>query len=258
MEEIAVAYLDGKENLLVATNPTDCLAPHSLVEPLPPWVETTVFTVTWSGQDTWTGIAAYDVQVRDGYEGVWTDWLTSTAATSATFTGTHGHTYFFRARACDLAGNCEPFNNGEWGETFTTVLTEPAPVLVTSDKYAKPPRFHPAQAITYTLLVRNTGNLTATVTLTDTPPAEMFVLTETLTATSGSDPTCADGTIHWIGAVGPSGEVRVTYALSPTAATPIGVPLTNTVEIAGSVLGPFVRQETVMQTLLLWLPLIAR
>jgi hypothetical protein len=52
--------------------------------------------------------------------------------------------------------------------------------------------------------------------------------------------------------------VRVTYTLSPTAATPFGVPLTNTAEIAGSVLGPFTRQETVVQAHIVWLPLIAR
>ena len=54
------------------------------------------------------------------------------------------------------------------------------------------------------------------------------------------------------------GEVRVTYTLSPTAATPSGVPLTNTAEIAGSILGPFTRRETVVQVHVLWLPLIAR
>jgi len=50
----------------------------------------------------------------------------------------------------------------------------------------------------------------------------------------------------------------VTYTLSPTAETPLGVPLTNTAEIAGSVLGPFTRRETVVQTHLVWLPLITR
>jgi len=52
--------------------------------------------------------------------------------------------------------------------------------------------------------------------------------------------------------------VRVNYALSPTAATPLGTPLTNTTEIAGSVLGPIVRRETVVQAHLVWLPMVAR
>jgi hypothetical protein len=58
--------------------------------------------------------------------------------------------------------------------------------------------------------------------------------------------------------VTPGSEVRVTYALSPTAATPFGVGLTNTVEVAGSVLGPFTRRETVVQAHLVWLPVVVR
>ena len=260
LDDVALAYLDAEGDLLAAINPRDCLPPTSSVEPLPPWVETTAFTVTWAGQDAWTGIAAYDVQVRDGYEGTWTDWITGTTATSGLFTGTHGHTYFFRVRARDLCGNQEPYGDQEkeWGQSFTTVLVEPAPVLVSSRKSATPRRFGPGQTIAYTVLISNTGNLTASAALTDTPPAETFVLTETLTATSGLTPTCVGGQIRWGGTVKPGAEVRVTYTLSPTAATPFGVPLTNTAEIAGSVLGPFTRRKTITQAHLVWLPLITR
>lgn len=202
------------------------------------------------------GIAAYDVQARDGYEGAWTGWLTGTIATSGTFTGIHGHTYFFRARARDQVGNEEPFGDEEWGQAFTTVLTEAAPVLVTSRKSAAPYRFSPHQTVEYIVIISNTGNLTATAVLTDTPPASMFVLTETLAATSGSTPTYAGGQIHWSGTVGAGAAVRVTYALSPTAATPFSVPLTNTAEIAGSVLGPLERQAVASQAWMLWLPVI--
>ncbi|MEE9618077.1 MAG: DUF5107 domain-containing protein [Anaerolineae bacterium] len=258
MDGMAFVYLDSEGNLLAAVNPRDCLPPTSSVEPLPPWVGTTGFTVAWAGEDVWSGIEAYDVQVRDGYEGTWTGWLTDTTAISGTFTGTHGHTYFFRARARDQVGNEEPFGDEEWGQTFTTVLTEPAPVLVTSRKSATPDLFHPYQTVAYTVVISNTGNLSVSAMLTDTVPAEMTVLTGTLAATSGPTPTCADGQIHWSGTVTPSGEVRVTYTLSPTAITPFGVPLTNTAEIAGSVLGPFTRREAVVQIHALWLPLVAR
>ncbi len=260
LDDVAFVYLDTDGNLLAAVNPRDCLPPTSSVEPLSPWVATTTFTVTWAGQDTWSGIGAYDVQVRDGYEGEWSDWQTGTAATSDTFTGIHGHTYFFRARARDTCGNQEPYDDREkeWGQTFTTVLTEPALVLVTSRKSATPRRFSPDQTVAYTVLISNTGNLTAGGALTDTPPAEMFVLTGTLATTSGLTPTYTGGQIRWSGTVEAGAEVRVTYTLSPTAATPCGVPLTNTAQIAGSVLGPFTRRETVVQTHLVWLPLIAR
>ena len=154
-------------------------------------------------------------------------------------------------------GNEEPFDDEEWGQTFTTVLAEPAPVLVTSRKSATPGLFRPEQTVAYTVIISNTGNLAANAMLTDTVPAEMTVLTGTLAATSGLTPTYAGGQIHWSGTVTPDSEVRVTYTLSPTVATPFGVPLTNTAEIAGSVLGPFTRRETVMQAHILWLPFVA-
>jgi uncharacterized repeat protein (TIGR01451 family) len=258
LDDVSFVYLDREGNPLAAVNPRDCTPPTSSVDPLPPWVGTTPFTVTWTGEDAWPGIAAYDVQVRDGYEGTWTGWLADTAETSGTFSGAHGHTYFFRARARDRAGNWEPFGDEEWGQAFTTVLIEPAPVLVTSHKSAMPRCFPAGQTVAYAVVISNTGNQVASATLTDTPPAQMVVLTETLAATSGLAPTYAGGQIHWSGTVAADAEVRVTYALSPTAATPLAVPLTNTAEIAGSVLGPFTRQETVVQGYLVWLPLVGQ
>jgi hypothetical protein len=212
------------------------------------------------------------VQVRDGYEGTWADWLVSTTAISDTFTGEHGHTYFFRARARDQSGTEEPFGDEEWGQAFTTVLTQTAPVLVTSRKAATRRYFPADHTVAYTVLISNTGNLaasaaltdtptgnlTASAALTDTPPVGMIVLTETLDATSVPTPTYTGGAIHWTGSIAPGTEVQVTYALSPTAVITYGVPLTNTAEIAGSVLGPFTRQETVMKMHPVYLPLVLR
>ena len=260
LADAAFVYADGEGNLLAAVNFQDCLPPTSSVEPLAPWVATTSFTVTWAGRDTWSGIAAYDVQARDGYEGAWSDWLTNTIAASGTFTGgVHGHTYFFRVRARDTLGNQESYVAEEWGQTFTTVLTEePAPVLVTSRKSAAPRQPGPDESIAYTVTISNTGNLSTTAVLTDTPPAEMIVLTETLAATSGPAPTYADDRIHWGGVVEAGAAVRVIYTLAPTPATPYGVPLTNTAQIAGSVMGPITRRETVTRMRFVWLPLIMR
>ena len=64
-------------------------------------------TVSWSGVDAGSGILSYDVQVRDGSGGWWTDWQSGMTATSAVFTGSAGHTYYFRSRARDVAGNLE-------------------------------------------------------------------------------------------------------------------------------------------------------
>jgi uncharacterized repeat protein (TIGR01451 family) len=258
MDEIAIMVLDGEGNLLAGVNAYDFIPPSAWVEPLPSWVGTADFTVTWSGEDVWSGIASYDVQARDGHEGAWADWLIDTTDTSATFTGEHGHTYFFRARARDQLGTTGSYGDEEWGQAFTTVLTEPAPVLVTSRKIAAPHLYPPDQTVAYSVVISNTGSASASAAITDTPPAEMVVLTATLAANSGSTPTYAGGQIHWSGTVVAGGEVRVTYVLSPTAATPLGQPLVNTVEIQGSVLGPFTRRETVTKAYILWMPLILR
>jgi uncharacterized repeat protein (TIGR01451 family) len=225
---------------------------------LPPSVATTTFTVSWTGQDSWTGIAAYDVQVRDGYEGAWTGWLSGTVAPAAVWSGAHGHTWFFRARACDGAGNWGTFTDEEWGQAFTTVLTEPAAVLATSRKTVTPRLAPPDGVIRYTVLVSNTGSLTATVTLTDALPGGLLLLTETLSATVGPPPVYAAGAVLWDGAVAPGGEVGLSYALSPTAGAPLLTPLTNTVEIAGGLLGPVVRRAGVVRGYLIQLPLVMR
>jgi uncharacterized repeat protein (TIGR01451 family) len=259
LDDISLVYLDREGDLLAAVNPTDCIPPSAWVEPLPNWAGSETFTVSWSGEDVWTGVTSYDVQVRDGYEGTWTDWRTDFSGISDTFTGLHGHTYFFRARARDLAGNLGRYGDPEWGDAFTTVLREPAPVLVTSRKEAVSQIFWShQQTVSYTVTISNTGNATASAVVTDTPPVEMIVLTDTLGASAGPVPTFVDDTIRWMGDVPAGDTMRLTYAVSPTEAISIGQSLTNTVEIVGSVLGPIVRQETVMRVAVTWMPIIAR
>lgn len=66
----------------------------------------TSFLVEWSYLDATSGVASYDVQVRDGAAGSWTDWQMGTSDASATHTGAQNlHTYYFRVRARDRAGN---------------------------------------------------------------------------------------------------------------------------------------------------------
>ncbi|HSB65121.1 MAG TPA: hypothetical protein VLD65_01000, partial [Anaerolineales bacterium] len=69
------------------------------------------FSVSWSGHDSQSGLSYYDVQVRDGPSGTWVDLLTHTNATSTTYTGVGGHTYYFRTRARDNAFNLQAWPN---------------------------------------------------------------------------------------------------------------------------------------------------
>jgi hypothetical protein len=60
------------------------------------------FTVRWDNALPAPGggkLRWYDVQWLDEAEGVWHDWQEQTKATEATFSGTQGHSYRFRARA---------------------------------------------------------------------------------------------------------------------------------------------------------------
>ncbi len=264
LDQLTAAYVDGWGNLLAGRIPSNCLQiPDARVEPLPPYV-TTTFTITWSRHGVGSGIAAYQVQARDGYEGTWTDWLTGTREISATFSGAHGHTYFFRAR--NLSGHQPAFTDEEWGQAFTTVLTQPAPVLVTSRKvgmWGVMPVLSgalslPAEVISYTVLISNTGNLAAMAFVTDPIPAGMTLVTQTLTATLDPPPIYSEGTIHWSGVVSYGDTVRLGYAFALTPAIRRGDRITNTVEIAGSVRGPFTRRAVVVWSWNIWLPLVLR
>lgn len=86
----------------------DRFAPTSSLS-APATANTPNFSVSWSGTDDGgSGIASYDVQVRDTTTGSgWTTWQNQTTATAATFAGQHGHIYDFRVRARDHAGFVE-------------------------------------------------------------------------------------------------------------------------------------------------------
>ncbi len=81
------------------------------------------FVVSWGGFDFDSGIAVYDVQYRDGASGTWSDWMLQTPLTSALFgpispvNPQDGHTYCFRARAKDIAGNTGDYSGG-LGDTY--------------------------------------------------------------------------------------------------------------------------------------------
>jgi hypothetical protein len=87
----------------------DAVAPESWVSPLADTIVTVGFRVTWGGHDDVSGIAAFDVQWKDGATGWWQDWVTGTTGWARTFYGQQGHTYYFRSRARDAVGNQEDY-----------------------------------------------------------------------------------------------------------------------------------------------------
>jgi hypothetical protein len=90
------------------TNTIDRGAPTSSVNPLATHQWSSSFKVSWFGKDDegGSGIKDYTVYVSDN-GGTYTPWLTNTTETSATFTGSPGHTYSFYSTARDNVGNVE-------------------------------------------------------------------------------------------------------------------------------------------------------
>ena len=99
------------------------------------------FTVSWSAVDPpgGSGLAArpYDVQWKDGLNGTWTDWHLTTNATSAVFSpAEEGHTYCFRMRSVDVAGNEQIYLTNTAGDTCTSVDTgRPSASMLPLDDY---------------------------------------------------------------------------------------------------------------------------
>ena len=74
--------------------------------------------VEWSGYDQGRGINNFDVQVRDESTGIWTDWYSWAIGRSASFSGETGHTYCFRVRTRDYAGNLGNWSTDDRCTTF--------------------------------------------------------------------------------------------------------------------------------------------
>ena len=95
---------------------------------LPATESSSVFTVSWSGQDDpgGSGIASYDVYASDN-GGAYTLWQQDTSDTSALFLGANGDTYSFYSVATDNVGNVE--SKSPTAEATTQVV---APVVDTT------------------------------------------------------------------------------------------------------------------------------
>jgi hypothetical protein len=111
-------------------NVRDTLPPVSQMDQLPASTAGTSIALHWNGSDAGSGIMYYDVQYRDGASGQWVDWLPKTTATSAAFTGQIGHTYYFRVRLWDQAGNVENYPAG--GDTWTELKPHQTTTVITN------------------------------------------------------------------------------------------------------------------------------
>lgn len=105
---------------------TDATPPVSSVAALPPQSKT-AFSVQWSGQDTGSGIASYDIYFsEDGAP--FQRWLGGATAGAALFQGELGKAYAFYSIATDRAGNREAAPAVPQAQTTIAFSNQP-PVL---------------------------------------------------------------------------------------------------------------------------------
>jgi uncharacterized repeat protein (TIGR01451 family) len=256
-------YLDDVSLTACEPEPPLHRPPASEIDALDTVQSTTSFPVSWHGTDRGWGVRGYDVQVREGdAEQPWTDWLTGTVASSAVFTGEVGRTYTFRTRAWDAYGAMEPWPPNAWQDKHTTVLLEPAPVLVTSDKVAQPLTVRKGDVMEFQIHLKNTGNLNATVQVTDPLPSTLR-LTNVPWSNQPPDPVVVDDTITWSGTVETSDSVWVGGVAIGFEAEVLTVPtsgvVTNAFWVDDGVSPPLRRQITVTGLFAEWyLPLVMR
>ena len=143
LKYVKVQYSDRAENRSDWYHDTiilDTTPPTSTVSALPAMQTASSFAVGWSGTDSPIDVAKFDVQYKDttsvqrasSSSSDWTNWYSGTTLSSALFTGEYGHTYYFRTRAKDIAGNVEEYPAGD-GDAYTEICFLPADAFESDD-----------------------------------------------------------------------------------------------------------------------------
>ncbi|HFD39007.1 MAG TPA: DUF11 domain-containing protein, partial [Anaerolineae bacterium] len=148
--------------------------------------------ITWTAGDALAGVGKTCLQYAFENTHSWAYTLPCQMGISGTFvyTPTHGiGTYYFRTIATDRAGNLEKKTGADaqtrvqddYGYSCYLPLllrnySPPVPDLSTSTKTADKEAVNAGEEIAYTLEIRNTGTVTADVSLTDPIPAQTTLM----------------------------------------------------------------------------------
>jgi hypothetical protein len=100
----------------------DMISPTCQMGDLDDYTTSSDFEISWSGSDSGSGIAGYDVQVNDGID--WQYTAQETGLAKKTFSGIDMGDYSFRCRARDNAGN-----TGAWSSEEGTTVDSSAPTV---------------------------------------------------------------------------------------------------------------------------------
>jgi Bacterial Ig-like domain (group 3) len=200
LSNMATVVFDSNASISTPTwsNTLDVDAPTSKVTALPATVLAdntgqAMFTVNWSGSDNGSGIASYTIYVSlDG--GAFTPWQAGTTSTSASYTGSIGHTYGFYSVATDAVGNVETSKSSAEAETEVVSAT---PILTTTALTASPTSLNLGASVKFTAVVApstGTGVPTGTVNFVDgTTTLGTGTLDGTGTATYSTSALAAGG-----------------------------------------------------------------
>lgn len=193
-------------------------------------VSPTAFLVRWSGFDSVDGSdnQLFDVQFKDGDNGSWQDWQNATPGTAAVFQGVSGHTYYFRCRATNYAGQRSEYSDTAQASTtvnqvLDSLYTSQVPVTVQTTTITS--------TATVTATTTPASSLTASVSVSETSTPSV-----TVTSSVGVSGTVATGT-----AVTPSLTVTASVGVSdtvsnvPSSTTPALPALTTTATAAPTV-----------------------
>lgn len=145
-------------------------------------------------------------------------------------------------------------NTGQVYQIISAPYTPPAD-LSTSIKRASLVNVDQGDAVTYTIVLRNTGG-PATARITDTLPGGLSYVPGSFTATLGTV-QAAPPLLTWSGVISTTPAVTLLYVTTVTVAGPIG--LTNSVAIDSGLGAPFTRTSTIIVNgVQLYLPLIVK
>jgi RHS repeat-associated protein len=162
-------------------NTLDSNAPSSQVTALPA-NSSPNFTVLWTGSDTGSGIASYDIYVAVD-NGAFTLWKDDITATSANYAGVTGKTYKFYSVATDNLGLTEIAPTQ--ADATTTVGNATQPVISISANQTIVEGLTAPQNVTYTVTLSSASSQTITVQYSTTDA----------TALAGSDYTSTTGVL---------------------------------------------------------------
>ena len=163
-------------------------------------------------------------------------------------TGSNPTSWSARELELDAPFSISAFGEDEAGELYVVGYSDgtvrrladvngPSPVLSGSTKTASAVYADPGQVVTYTLLLRNSGAPSAqTFALTDTLPAGLAYVPQSLTASQGSVDDLYSPVLRWQGALTGSQHITITYWVTTTGAVTGG--LVNLARLTGAGLAP--------------------